>query len=1028
MMLAFEEHEEYMARVLSQRQRNAGPFLPGTVFLLATRRLRRTSFLLVLIALGMLAAVVIVCSIPLYSGVMTTASLRNALRSTPEGDQIVVYGGNSGLSTPIIQEAYNEFAPLFQRYLGNTVQQAQSSITINNDFSFSPQRKNTILTVYGTAMQLAAPHFGKVDGRLAQVTNQPIHELEVMMTPATAKDLGMHVGSTFALSFSYSLPLSSSDNGPTVYSVTLLAHLVGLFQVTSSNMAYWHGDDFNPLALATENTPEYQYTILVPQEALLAFVDRLAAIHQTDSILSLSNAGYAFTWYYHFLPSRLSGSDLPSLINNLNQLQSTISSLYTDVQNDTPTHANMSSIGLSGSVLGSNGQPGSLALLQDRVDVARIPAGIFSLLIILLILFFVSLMTALLVDHQLDAIALLRSRGASRGQIIGAFFLQNVILSLLAVLVGLPLAIYTTLLLAKQSLPGNGRDALDVITAHLWQAMAGILPYAFIIMLVALITTGISLFSAVRMDVLALRRTTARSSTRPLWQRFNLDLIAGTLALLGYGLSVYVTSINSALQADARALIVTPLSILAPFFLMLGCLLFFFRFYPILLRWAGRLAERGRGAVSLLALAQVARSPRQALRMALLLALATAFTCFTLVYSATEARHIQDIANYETGADFSAHLFASANSSSLSRVISQYSSIPGVLSASAGYSDQGYGGHADLAMEIRAVDPASFGRTVIWPSQQAYLQASPLLAKLASQRQFAITNDVIPAIVDSTTLQALLLQVGSTFTIAVNNVSPKQMHCLIIGVIDHIPTVNTLTASAKTGGVLVDYQTYLNVFTQDVKQQPHANPVEPPLPNQVWLHTKSDPATLERIRLILNKPASQLNHIVDRYLLLATLQSDPLYLILTGVLGLGTITALLLALIGDLLASWVSVRTRLVNFASLRAFGATAREIGLVFLWEQGIIYVTGLLLGAGLAALLILSVLPQLTFTNIDVNLVSQQFFALQSALATQIVIPPTLLLALLVFVCICGITLLAMIRIVTRPLLNQTLRLNED
>jgi hypothetical protein len=332
-------------------------------------------------------------------------------------------------------------------------------------------------------------------------------------------------------------------------------------------------------------------------------------------------------------------------------------------------------------------------------------------------------------------------------------------------------------------------------------------------------------------------------------------------------------------------------------------------------------------------------------------------------------------------------------------------------------------------MEIRAVDTASFGRTVTWPSQQAYSQAHPLLSKLASQRHFAITYDVVPAIVDQRTLQALLLQVGSTFTVKVNNVSPQEMHCLIIGVVDHIPTVNTLTASVTTGGVLVDYQTYLDVFTQDVKRtQPQVNPVNPPLLNQVWLHTESDTASLESIRAVLKEPASHLTHIVDRYLLLATLQSDPLYLILIGVLEIGTITALLLALVGAMLASWVSARTRVVNFASLRAIGATSRQIALVFLWEQAIVYITGLILGGGFGTLLVISVLPQLTFTTINENLTGQQFFALQSALAAQIVVPPSLLLALLILVCICAITLVAMVRIVTLPLLNQTLRLNED
>ena len=188
-------------------------------------------------------------------------------------------------------------------------------------------------------------------------------------------------------------------------------------------------------------------------EALLPLFDRLGALHQSDAIYSTASSGYAFAWYYRFLPSHLVGSDLTSLMNGITGLQSTMNSLYGDLQSDSSTHVTypyLSSLGLSGSVLGSNGQPGSLELLRDRVDVARIPAGVFSILIILLILFFVSLITAVLVDHQIDAIALLRSRGASSGQIFAAFFLQGIIL-------------------------------------------------------IALITMGLSLFFAARMDVLSLR-------------------------------------------------------------------------------------------------------------------------------------------------------------------------------------------------------------------------------------------------------------------------------------------------------------------------------------------------------------------------------------------------------------------------------------------------------------------------------------------------------------------------------------------
>jgi len=62
---------------------------------------------------------------------------------------------------------------------------------------------------------------------------------------------------------------------------------------------------------------------------------------------------------------------------------------------------------------------------------------------------------------------------------------------------------------------------------------------------------------------------------------------------------------------------------------------------------------RNRGAVSMLALAQVARAPRQVVRMTMLLALATAFAIFTLVFSASQIQYSRDIAGYEAGADFS---------------------------------------------------------------------------------------------------------------------------------------------------------------------------------------------------------------------------------------------------------------------------------------------------------------------------------------------------------------------------------------
>jgi ABC-type lipoprotein release transport system permease subunit len=707
--------------------------------------------------------------------------------------------------------------------------------------------------------------------------------------------------------------------------------------------------------------------------------------------------------------------------------------------NNMPAYPYLSSARLSSSMFGTQDTPSNLERFRNRVAVAQIPVAVLTLQIILLILFFVSLMTSLLVERQTDTIALLRSRGASAGQVFGALLTQCVGMGLFAIIIGVPLAILTVIWLSPRILTIGGQDALNFITENLSSVLQRTALYACGIVVVVLITMGVSLFLVARMDVLAIRREATRANKRPLWQRLNLDVIAGVIALVGYGLSFYVTSIGDVLQGDAKALIATPLSIIAPFFLVIGCMFLFLRIFPLFLRLAAFLSARGRGAVSMLALAQVARAPRQSIRMTMLLALAIAFGLFTLIYTATQTQHIQDLTTYQVGADFSGELPSGAMALlDPVKTTKDYRAIPGVTSASVGYVGHGDGGKANLSMEVRAVDASTFGRTVIWPSPAASQSANALLKKLVAGRGDAIANDFVPVIVDTTTLNVLQLHVGDTFTIKVDNQTQRDMHCGIIGVVPHIPTINDRTASLGVnsnkgfmvvGGVLVDYQTYAAVYVKDARKNGSLIlQLDTPSINHVWLSTKSDEASLASVRTALSRSNLRLNNLTDRRELLISLKSDPLYVVLGGVLGIGTVTALLLALVGDLLASWLSARTRLTNFAILRALGTTPQQVASILTWEQAIVYITGLLLGVGFGFLLSMTVIPSLTFTTLNADLSNNQFYALQTALPTSVVLPPTLPLALLVLVAIYVLALTMMVRVVSRPSLSQALRLSED
>lgn len=1018
-----------MPGAMQPRQERRNRLLRPAITTIAFWQLRRTWFLLLCILFGMIVAVVIASAIPLLSDVMSTAGLRNTLTATPDSADVQLNIGTEGISTEVVQQVHNQFDPLLHQYLGNVIKPDLFAIT-SGDFSLYPPQNHTTLTIYGTSMQQAAPHLGDIQGQLARTTSNPSSVIEIMMTPDTAQLLRVHIGSTFKLAIQYVVFTPTTNAQPLTAMIT--ARVAGLFSLHPANAAYWHGEDFKTIKLALETTTQSQYTFLVSDNALLAFIDHLHSVYHTDAIHTLNSSGYSLIWHYHLDSSQLDISKLDPLIHNLAELQSMFDSQYGYLAdggsyNLTLQFPYLTQAELSGQAFDFNGNPSILEEFRSRIEVARIPTGVFSLLILALILFFVSLLTTLLVDRQQDTIAILRSRGASRLQIFGAMFLQSTGLGIIALVIGLPLAIFTVLFLSHYMLPITELDALDIITSHPLQTILGTIWYALIIILIALFTMGISLYMAARMNILSLRREATRSNKQPLWQRLNLDVIAGVIALVAYIFSLYVTSIGTVLPGNAQVLIATPLTIIAPLFLIVGCLLLFLRIFPFILRLGARIAARGRGAVAMLAFAQSARSPSQSLRMIMLVALATAFALFTLVFLATQAEHIQEIVYYQTGADFSADLLATK--STPAQITNQYQSIPGVISASVGFTGQGYGGTANIPIELHAVDTSNFGQTVIWPSQVDSQAARPLLSELVSSRQTSNASDIVPAIVDQTTMSKSLLHVGSFFTITLSDVYPASMQCVIVSTVNHIPTINTLLSPLVRGGVLVDYQTYLNAYMQvlnkskNLSQQPN-----PPFMNQIWLRTKSDTTSLASVRTTLNNPQYNIAHLVDRRLLLTTLQSDPLYLVLDGVLILGTATALLIVLVGGVLASWFSARTRQMSFITLQALGATIRQTVGMLMWEQTIVYITGTLLGAGFGTLIILSVIPSLTITDLNSNLSDEQFFALQSVLSTQIAVPLWLLLALLTLIGIYILTLIIMVRSISESLIGKKLRLNED
>ena len=243
---------------------------------------------------------------------------------------------------------------------------------------------------------------------------------------------------------------------------------------------------------------------------------------------------------------------------------------------------------------------------------------------------------------------------------------------------------------------------------------------------------------------------------------------------------------------------------------------------------------------------------------------------------------------------------------------------------------------------------------------------------LDSASSNAISNDQVPVIIDAAVAHRLDLQIGNLFAVSVNNLPNSSLNCQVVAIVQHIPTVNSSDTSSSSGtyvapgGILLDYTTYAAVYKHDALVKSSASDTYLPI-NHVWLGTSNDESLLANVRELLETPGLRLQNLYDRRLLIATMSSDPLYLSLIIVLTIGSVTALLLALVGSLLASWLNVRNRLTSFAVMRALGTAPVQITKVLLWEQIVMYATALFLGIIFGAILSATAVPTLAFTSLS-------------------------------------------------------------
>ena len=177
------------------------------------------------------------------------------------------------------------------------------------------------------------------------------------------------------------------------------------------------------------------------------------------------------------------------------------------------------------------------------------------------------------------------------------------------------------------------------------------------------------------------------------------------------------------------------------------------------------------------------------------------------------------------------------------------------------------------------------------------------------------------------------------------------------------PTQIVIAGAAQTFPPLDPDRPFLIVDGRALAPVGYAATGHSSAPEEWWLAT--DPGHEAEVVAALARPPNSAGEVVGRTALAESLAGDPVSLGVIGVLGLGSLAAMVFAAIGFVVSATVSTSERIGEFALLRALGLSSSQLSVWLSLESAFLLGIGLVAGAGLGVLLAWLVLPFATLTS---------------------------------------------------------------
>lgn len=559
--------------------------------------------------------------------------------------------------------------------------------------------------------------------------------------------------------------------------------------------------------------------------------------------------------------------------------------------------------------------------------------------IFVLLAVFIFMVSRQMLDMEQNEIAVLKSRGANRRQLLTLYTLQSLILAAVAYAGGVALSPYLCQVLgsANSFLEFVRRSALDT------QINSTVLLYGAAAALLSVLAMVLPVLRRSKTTIVSHKQgRNHRRSDRPLWQKLGLDVILLGVSL--YGLYSFNGQKEALSQKVLEGASLDPLLFLSSSLFMIAAGLLALRVLPAVV-WLVFTPFKKLWSPALYAsFLRILRTRRSQGFIVVFLVITIALGVFNADAARTINGNKEDNLRYEIGADLVLQEKWSDNSASLTDNpnldlvynepdYGRFLAMDGVQSCAKVLTDSvsvSVSGGTLKNVQLMAINTKTFGQT-IWMKEG--LNPYPINAYLN-----AISQNSRGVLVSRNAQTDFGMKLGDVISYKMS--SGESIRGTICGFVDYFPSYAPVTYAKGTDGLYRETPNYLVVANlSQVQAECGVTPYE------VWIKTNG---STDFIYDFAEENGLTFTRFRDASAELVEMKNDPVLQGTNGILTVGFIVVLLLCAVGFLIYWVLSIQSRTLQFGIFRAMGLSMREILTMLLNEH--LFISGLSIVTGAA------------------------------------------------------------------------------